>query len=64
MKQILEFFKNHYGKIFAGTTGTVVFTVVGFLFTDSRYMHVKEYAVQIQTLELRIANLEQTLKAK
>jgi hypothetical protein len=48
---MFEFFKNHYGKILTGTTGTIIFTVVGIFFSDARYVHQtkeNEYRVAVQ----------------
>jgi len=46
-----EIIKKHPGKIFAGTTGTIIFTVGGFFFSDARYVHSDEY--KKQNIELR-----------
>jgi hypothetical protein len=48
---MFEFLKNHYGKILTGTTGTIIFTVVGVFFSDARYVHQskeKEYRAAVQ----------------
>jgi hypothetical protein len=62
---MFEFFKKHYGKIFAGTTGTIVFTVAGVFFSDYRYAHaktVREDAAliqqQIDELKIQVYQLE------
>ena len=64
MKKIIDFFKNHYGKIFAGTTGTIIFTVGGFFFSDARYAHSKEFDIYKKQTEERILNLEKKLENK
>lgn len=53
MKAAIEFFKNHYGKIFAGTSGTIIFTVAGIWFSDARYAHAGD--VKKNNIEVRQA---------
>ena len=62
---MLEFLKNHYGKILTGTTGTIIFTVAGIFFSDARYVHQtkeKEYREsvqkQIDTIQKRVDELK------
>lgn len=58
MKKVIEFLKNHYGKIFAGTTGTLIFTVGGFFFSDARYVHNKDNTEQHRIIQMKIVALE------
>lgn len=51
LESTITFLKNHYGKILTGTTGTIIFTVAGTMFSDARYAHavdVKKNNVEIQ----------------
>jgi hypothetical protein len=48
---MLETLKNHYGKIFSGITGTIIFTIAGYWFSDARYVHTKD--LEKQNIELR-----------
>lgn len=52
MKKVIEFFKNHYGKIFAGTTGTIIFTFGGFFFSDIRYAKNAEFKALQEQVEI------------
>lgn len=54
MKNVYEFFKKHYGKIFAGTLGTLIITLLGFAFSELRYAkahEIKELSARVQALE-------------
>jgi len=53
-----QFLKNHYGKIFAGTTGTIIFSVAGTLFSDARYEHQKEAKKQHEEMVKQIQDLQ------
>lgn len=66
-----ETIKNNPWKVFAGTSGTAIITVLGFLFTDSRYVHVSymadqhiTYELQFQELKYEIATLKEELKSR
>lgn len=54
LKEAIQFLKNHYGKIFAGTTGTLIFTVGGFWFSDIRYVKASEYKKQQVEIQQQI----------
>jgi hypothetical protein len=61
IKTVIKFLKNHYGKIFAGTTGTIVLTLGGYVFSEARYAKtpdVKALQVQVQQLEQKVKDLE------
>lgn len=56
-----ETIKNNPWKIFLGSTGTIIFTVVGFLFSDARYVHQSEYIkdkIAIEELQKQIEQLK------
>jgi hypothetical protein len=55
---VTEFIKQHYGKIFVGTSGTIIFTVAGIFFSDARYVHQNKYKEQITELRQEIADLK------
>lgn len=61
MNTVIEFLKNHYGKIFAGTTGTIIFSLSGYVFSEARYAKtpdVKALQAQVQQLEQKVQDLE------
>ncbi len=62
IKTTIEFFKNHYGKILTGTTGTIIFSIAGTMFSDARYAHQKESAKQITELQQQIDELKQKIE--
>jgi cell division protein FtsL len=55
LETTILFLRNHYGKILTGTTGTIIFSVAGTIFSDARYAHavdVKKNDTEIrQTIE-------------
>lgn len=53
LESTILFLKNHYGKILTGTTGTIIFSVAGTMFSDARYAHAVD--VRKQNIELRQA---------
>jgi hypothetical protein len=66
-----ETIKNNPWKVFAGSSGTLIFTVSGFLFTDARYVHTSHmvdshiaYDLQFQELNDKIKVLEKELKSR
>jgi len=61
MNKVIEFLKNHYGKIFAGTTGTIVLSLSGYVFSEARYAKtadIKALQEQVQILKARVIDLE------
>lgn len=53
--------KDNPWKIFLGTSGTVIFTVVGILFSDSRYVHKTTYEKEQASVQASIAHLQQQI---
>lgn len=54
--------RRHPWKIFLGSTGTLIFTVGGFFFTDARYAHRVYVDQQFKEQQVRIEELENKLK--
>lgn len=56
-----ETIKNNPWKVFAGSTGTLIFTVGGFFFTDARYVHTSYAADQHMAYEMQFRELRQEI---
>lgn len=54
---MLEFLKNHYGKILTGTSGTIIFTLAGFWVSDMRYASSKD----IEEVKQEVINIKNEL---
>lgn len=62
LSEAIQFFKNHYGKIFSGITGTIIFTVAGYWFSDMRYAHAVDVKKQNQEILQAIEEMKKEIK--
>lgn len=62
LSSAFQFFKNHYGKIFSGITGTIIFTLAGYWFSDLRYAHAVDVKKQNQEILQAIDGIKKEIK--
>jgi len=62
IEKTIQFFKNHYGKILTGTTGTIIFSVVGTMFSDARYAHSSEVKKNNEEIRQAIEEMKKEIK--
>lgn len=62
LETTIQFLKNHYGKIFTGISGTIIFTVAGTMFSDARYAHAVDVKKQNAELRQAIDDMKKEIK--